>query len=1393
MGSLVSSGLGEIKAPTKALPKAPARPAVRALPRAPVKAAAPVKPSNPFAGVPKPLEGAPVLQRTYKNIAAPPKAAPRITGKIGREIEANSSIKGLPKAPSPKSEGGGLSLGSILSDVPKEVQGTGVLAKGLKTGAGIIGKIQTKGYENLLGSHGVGGDVAQIAGNTARDVVELPAQVLPALYTAGKAGVKGLAPPGTKANRESGDELNKLVHGYTHESAIGNLLTGNVSGAVSAAKRNPLYAGLEVAGGAGALDRVAGAAARSGALGSDLAASTKLADAGATTVSRAPQELLGNTKAPLDPYSKRLTTRLREGKSDPTLRPGESILEKLRGKSLTKQLEQHFDRQTGTLEAVRRNSRSAVVDARMKEVTGKPVKGAPLKVPIPGSRAVNAFARGLLADPKVLNEHGTPLYRDQLSRLVELHAKPVDGELPAQAHARMGKVAEYQAMLDDPRLQRTPEVAHKAAVKYAQDMRKLEPELVKHDYLTPQSIRVAKLSDPFQFHWQGQDPRFEEQPPFNARGRTFVAAEKARDEAYKAREGSRVEVNRAQAEHTAQLRLAKAQHDVTQATAVEKARNLIDLANRPGTEAEGKVAELKLGQLKAKHGLTDLTKPPELPRARATLEKVRSEVGRAGSLAEAKAALDDAVARHKANIAAHAAAVAAKHRLTSDDPMDLHESPFSVAGVTPGTRRYIPIDELEKTLLEKHGVDPKNIGFVSNRPFVNDSAAYYRSNTDPQKAGFNPQKQRTGAAFLRGQYDTSHDALVRQHLTNQGLVDQARGSKMQVATYALTKEHVAKLLGEKVDQLPPHEQTPVRALIAELRSGSTYFEAHGGSAGWDHAMRAVKEVEHLHPDLKLQPGRIAHPYAPAKQLDGIAKHTLEAVHDRLDPALWEQDRGTDRFPQDETQQRLDSGPIGVYHKAIADRMKAYERDTGSTMKSLLRMPSSWWRRANIAFSTKHIFGLTQELGIRAGVNKIGPLSYLRGLRLLNLVEQVASDPEYLKEHPEAALNAQRLKADLGGTVANQTQNLTRHVSENQLATTVPGAIAKAFRVTSERKLLGAPLRAVKGVVDAYSGLASRILSGERQMLEHPAQIAGLGKHANDEARRMMSKSLPVFGAVTDVERQMGKGLLSTEGVDHAARQLVEYWGDWTSASPRTKNILMVAPFWNWYRNSLRFLYATMPMHHPVKTALLTTLESATAQQRRAMGQGHGATEKLEPEQQGGIPIGGGYIADQQYYTPQGAVTDPSSTLAGLLLPEFSEAYKTLTGSNSYGETLENAKKEPITDPGERMKLAALALFETFNPLVRDAATIAQAGKSAETGSTLWDLKTKSSVNEDPIGRALGIPAGVYNAFRPFKTTKERTEKGETPTRGASAEPSLPTINIPTVNLPTVKIPTINAR
>jgi hypothetical protein len=109
-----------------------------------------------------------------------------------------------------------------------------------------------------LGGAGQGAQqaVPGIAGNALRDLVSLPAQVLPSAYLTGKAGVKAV--------QGDSSEAQGLIDDFLQESAFPALFQGDFGEAASRAVEHPLYTALEGAGGIAAAGRAAGAVKRGG-------------------------------------------------------------------------------------------------------------------------------------------------------------------------------------------------------------------------------------------------------------------------------------------------------------------------------------------------------------------------------------------------------------------------------------------------------------------------------------------------------------------------------------------------------------------------------------------------------------------------------------------------------------------------------------------------------------------------------------------------------------------------------------------------------------------------------------------------------------------------------------------------------------------------------------------------------------------------------------------------------------------------------------------------------------------------------------------------------------------------------------------------------------------------
>jgi hypothetical protein len=722
-----------------------------------------------------------------------------------------------------------------------------------------------------------------------------------------------------------------------------------------------------------------------------------------------------------------------------------------------------------------------------------------------------------------------------------------------------------------------------------------------------------------------------------------------------------------------------------------------------------------------------------------------------------------------------------------------------------GGRTVLPIDQVYKEL-ERKGVHEKQLGFISTKPFENPNAAFNSSPADIRSVGRPEKGGLTGAAFRNGQYDATYDAAIRQHLHDQKLVDESKAAKYKTEQYVYTRADMAKLIEERKSTLPADQQPDADRLIQELRApGSRWLspqdhvvkapdgtETTRTESPWEQAQRHAQAIEALHPKVKLEPIRVAHQLASQEYRDALAKtgkppagmpapeDSLEQI---LDPATSLRPGALSQFPTDPIDQNnVHAGEVGLVHKEIADRMRAYKNVNASPLASM----ASVWRRANVAYSVRHVPGVMQEIGIRALMNKIGIKSLLRGRKIYDMAMKAADDPAYAAANPDAAQYADQLRAMSGGTVAQMTQDLSRHVTDNRLWGTRTGAVIGRLKDLEAKRITGAPLRAARDFGNAYGKVTNGILSIQRKLLERPQEISGLGKFQNDEFKRITGKSLPVLKAMDGVYSDFAKGILDQKRLDAAASAMREYWGDWSSMSPKTKAAMTISPFFKWYVNSLKFIYHTMPLHHPVKTGLLATLEDATKGVREAEGQGYEASrsfpflpklgpEKLAEGQQGSLPGGEGFRVGSEYYTPAGAVSGGLETATGSLFPWVSDSWAILHGTNPVsGRTLENGEKEQITDANARGLMAMESALEGFVPPYR----------MLKTG-----LEKGSSEKEDALGKALGISPSLWKVFRPLRTEQERTQSGEIkyPTGKAAGGVSLPSINVPSVNLPSINI------
>ncbi len=668
------------------------------------------------------------------------------------------------------------------------------------------------------------------------------------------------------------------------------------------------------------------------------------------------------------------------------------------------------------------------------------------------------------------------------------------------------------------------------------------------------------------------------------------------------------------------------------------------------------------------------------------------------------------------------------------------ESPFRLNG------KEVSVSDVTRKL-EAHGIHEDQLAFSSTRPFQTDAQAFL-SGRRPAGAKEAPGHL-TGYNFMRGHFDPGHQALMRAELKTQKVLNEARFQNEFNRRYPFKNADLAKLIEERSRGLPPEQQAALQRYAQELRaSKDTYFNSSGKDSAWTKAKAAQQHLDAL--GVKLEPVKVAHPYATSAFRQGMAEHLMEHadLQDRLEPHIPGEEGLRSRLqPENPELAAIDmsSGPVALVHPKVAAKLKEYEQNLGQA--HLGQLPANFWRRVNVAFSVRHPAGVSQEIGIRALLNNIGFLSLTRGTRFNHYLK------EYAAGHPDPVVKTQmqRLEANVGGTYASFAGSQGKHIPLRQLENTAIERPAKWWVNHEAQKLSGPPLKGIRHVITAMGKTTNAILHFERRALETPPMKAGMGKHFAEEFQRMHGKRMKVIGSMRDVEKAFLQGRLDPKAIDHAANIFKDYWGDWKSSSPKFRKYQSFSPFLRWYVNSLRFIYHVMPKDHPIQTGLLVALEDATREQRLAEGQEYtqnfefGQKGKLEPFQQGSLPLPSGKRYGFEYYSPPGAVSEGLESAINASLPWATGLYNTMQGVDPLThEPLEEinpqtGRKEPIKSWQKLATLGALSGLETFVPPVRYATALQKkpAGYVFRPLRTEKEHKVGASSKSSGLGGSLG--------------------------------------------------------
>lgn len=221
-------------------------------------------------------------------------------------------------------------------------------------------------------------------------------------------------------------------------------------------------------------------------------------------------------------------------------------------------------------------------------------------------------------------------------------------------------------------------------------------------------------------------------------------------------------------------------------------------------------------------------------------------------------------------------------------------------------------------------------------------------------------------------------------------------------------------------------------------------------------------------------------------------------------------------------------------------------------------------------------------------------------------------------------------------------------------------------------------------------------------------------------------------------------------VTEAARHLEAAFGRYQNFSPGMRRAVgNGVPFLPWALNAVRFFTYTLPVKHPLTTALIVNMENAVSQDfkdemtRLATTKNGKVSHELE---YGGIPDGKGGIRNIGRYGPQAAWMDPFRLISGEFMPQFSGIVLAMAGRTwTYMPVTDSTGEELDKNTIWKWHRALYALgvaAETYIPLASQTRRTLTKDAKQYPDSTIfnWDPKP-------------GTERSYASAWNPFKSVQ----------------------------------------
>lgn len=587
--------------------------------------------------------------------------------------------------------------------------------------------------------------------------------------------------------------------------------------------------------------------------------------------------------------------------------------------------------------------------------------------------------------------------------------------------------------------------------------------------------------------------------------------------------------------------------------------------------------------------------------------------------------------------------------------------------------------------LKAAGVDPDRIGFLGHRRDQRSARSFFVNWFDRRQSV--DSKRRSGEATRKGAHASDFTAIGEDLVRRQGVLDAVAMFDAFIGQFSLRGPAGKLLTWEEAKRYADE--------LAET-TGVRWVPVRAFPARYD-----TKRWQEITDEQDAPSGPAVEPFA------------VRLVDEALRPP-----------------DRQARNVVLVPERQIK-RFRAHQLTTTGVGGRIGQAVTGLFRTTVLPFSSKWVFGNAAEAALRSALEGIGPGTVLKGHVLMREMRKV-----------DEALYRQFDARVRGGLMFGSQQQLKvrRAVEDFEEAPTVEN-LARVATVIGR-------LPVVRQTIGGVVALADVSLALNRG-IERLFQTGVIGKQLRDEIRESTGSWHKAVGLQRKAIEDVARGLTNTPAQIRFARATDDILGKYQRFSPSTRRFIQTfAPFLPWFLNAGRFVAYTLPVRHPLKTAVAARTGEAM------MAAWEAEHENTPPGSlRYAIPTADGGWLDLARYTPFGAFTEGPGILREQVLPQAQSPLLVLSGLSWKLRKLDTEDGEEVGD-GKRIALALNAAAESLIPLVSLGRRLREGGETPYDDSTVFDPKTKP-------GTSYGGSA-VRRAFDPLRPTYLSAPAGESP-------------------------------